>query len=130
METASHHSLTNQIKNANAVKKGSPDASSSVVKSKSPVTNGETIPTNSTNMSQSGKNGQSALNNMPPNNGKVKPGSSAADSGDSKRPGRITNQLQYLQKSVIKSLWKHQFAWPFHKPVDAETLNLPDYYDN
>ncbi|XP_073799312.1 bromodomain-containing protein 4 isoform X2 [Danio rerio] len=44
------------------------------------------------------------------------------------RPKRQTNQLQYLLKVVLKSLWKHQFAWPFHAPVDAVKLNLPDYY--
>ncbi|XP_058809499.1 homeotic protein female sterile isoform X3 [Phymastichus coffea] len=44
------------------------------------------------------------------------------------RPGRITNQLQFLQKGVIKPLWKHQFSWPFQQPVDAKKLNLPDYH--
>ncbi|KAM7371787.1 hypothetical protein PAMP_008997 [Pampus punctatissimus] len=44
------------------------------------------------------------------------------------RPKRQTNQLQYLLKVVLKTLWKHQFAWPFHAPVDAVKLNLPDYY--
>uniref|UniRef100_A0A3B5LR27 Bromodomain containing 4 n=1 Tax=Xiphophorus couchianus TaxID=32473 RepID=A0A3B5LR27_9TELE len=44
------------------------------------------------------------------------------------RPKRQTNQLQYLLKVVVKSLWKHQYAWPFHSPVDAIKLNLPDYY--
>ncbi|KAI4822857.1 hypothetical protein KUCAC02_008382, partial [Chaenocephalus aceratus] len=44
------------------------------------------------------------------------------------RPKRQTNQLQYLLKVVVKGLWKHQFAWPFHIPVDAIKLNLPDYY--
>ncbi|XP_035510412.1 bromodomain-containing protein 4 [Morone saxatilis] len=44
------------------------------------------------------------------------------------RPKRQTNQLQYLLKMVVKALWKHQFAWPFHSPVDAVKLNLPDYY--
>merc|ERR1739838_337548 len=46
----------------------------------------------------------------------------------SHRPGRITNQLQYIQKQVMKTVWKHQFAWPFHQPVDATKLNLPDYH--
>lgn len=41
------------------------------------------------------------------------------------RPKRQTNQLQYLLKMVVKGLWKHQFAWPFHAPVDAVKLNLP-----
>lgn len=41
------------------------------------------------------------------------------------RPRRQTNQLQFLLKVVVKALWKHQFAWPFHAPVDAVKLNLP-----
>lgn len=41
------------------------------------------------------------------------------------RPKRQTNQLQFLLKVVVKALWKHQFAWPFHAPVDAVKLNLP-----
>ncbi|XP_067894142.1 bromodomain-containing protein 3-like [Heterodontus francisci] len=45
-----------------------------------------------------------------------------------KKYSRITNQLQYLQKVVVKALWKHHFAWPFQQPVDAVKLNLPDYY--
>ncbi|XP_014399704.1 PREDICTED: bromodomain-containing protein 3 [Myotis brandtii] len=43
-------------------------------------------------------------------------------------PGRKTNQLQYMQNVVVKTLWKHQFAWPFYQPVDAIKLNLPDYH--
>lgn len=43
----------------------------------------------------------------------------------SRRQGRMTNQLQFLQKNVMKAVWKHQFAWPFHQPVDAKKLNLP-----
>ncbi|XP_028273246.1 bromodomain-containing protein 3-like [Parambassis ranga] len=42
--------------------------------------------------------------------------------------GRRTNQLQYMQNVVIKALWRHQFAWPFYKPVDAVTLGLADYH--
>ncbi|XP_067315652.1 bromodomain testis-specific protein isoform X2 [Pseudorasbora parva] len=45
-----------------------------------------------------------------------------------KKPGRLTNQLQYLEKVVLKSLWRHHFSWPFRQPVDAVRLNLPDYY--
>lgn len=44
------------------------------------------------------------------------------------RPGRNTNQLQYLIKTVMKAMWKHHFAWPFQQPVDARKLNLPDYH--
>uniref|UniRef100_A0A8C2XIT7 Bromodomain containing 3 n=1 Tax=Cyclopterus lumpus TaxID=8103 RepID=A0A8C2XIT7_CYCLU len=43
-------------------------------------------------------------------------------------PVRRTNQLHYMQNVVIKSLWRHQFAWPFHQPVDAVALGLPDYH--
>lgn len=42
-----------------------------------------------------------------------------------KRPGCVTNQLQYLEKVVIKALWRHQFSWPFRQPVDAVALRLP-----
>jgi len=44
---------------------------------------------------------------------------------DPSRQGRVTNQLQFLQKAMMKSLWRHHFAWPFHDPVDASKLNLP-----
>ncbi|KAM4740001.1 bromodomain testis-specific protein [Anableps anableps] len=45
-----------------------------------------------------------------------------------RRPGRLTNQLLYLEKVAMKALWKHQYSWPFREPVDAVTLCLPDYY--
>ncbi|XP_060809601.1 bromodomain-containing protein 3 isoform X2 [Amyelois transitella] len=45
-----------------------------------------------------------------------------------RRQGRMTNQLQFLQKNVMKAVWKHKLAWPFHQPVDAKKLNLPDYH--
>ena len=44
------------------------------------------------------------------------------------RPGRNTNQLNFLKNNVIKSLLKHQNAWPFLKPVDTIKLGLPDYF--
>ncbi|ENN75313.1 hypothetical protein YQE_08090, partial [Dendroctonus ponderosae] len=44
------------------------------------------------------------------------------------RPGRVTNQLQFLQRTVLKAVWKHHFSWPFQQPVDAKKLNLPDYH--
>ena len=52
-------------------------------------------------------------------------GDAAGQQAAARKPGRMTNQLQYLQKIVIKGLWKHHFAWPFHNPVDPEKLNLP-----
>ncbi|XP_028664917.1 bromodomain-containing protein 3-like isoform X2 [Erpetoichthys calabaricus] len=47
---------------------------------------------------------------------------------NSNKKGRKTNQLQYMQNVVVKTLWKHQFAWPFYQPVDAVKLSLPDYH--
>lgn len=44
------------------------------------------------------------------------------------RPGRNTNQLSFLSKTVLKAVWKHQFSWPFQEPVDTKKLNLPDYH--
>ncbi|KAF6717356.1 Bromodomain-containing protein 3 [Oryzias melastigma] len=44
------------------------------------------------------------------------------------RLGRRTNQLKYMQNVVMKSLWRHPFAWPFYQPVDAVALKLPDYH--
>lgn len=34
----------------------------------------------------------------------------------------------YLKNTVMKAVWKHQFGWPFHTPVDTIKLNLPDYH--
>lgn len=30
-----------------------------------------------------------------------------------------------MRKTLMKGLWRHQYAWPFHEPVDAVKLNLP-----
>jgi len=45
------------------------------------------------------------------------------------RRGRLTNQIQFLSKTVLKQIMRHQFAWPFMKPVDAVKLRIPDYYE-
>ncbi|KAJ7986417.1 hypothetical protein DPEC_G00339680 [Dallia pectoralis] len=45
-----------------------------------------------------------------------------------KKPGRLTNQLIYLEKVVLQALWKHHFSWPFRLPVDSVGLHIPDYY--
>ncbi|KAK6195468.1 hypothetical protein SNE40_000893 [Patella caerulea] len=65
----------------------------------------------------------------------IKDMNSTAGGGDSRgttpqqpKKGRLTNQLQYLLKVVIKAMWKHHFAWPFHVPVDPDKLGLPDYF--
>lgn len=41
------------------------------------------------------------------------------------RPGRLTNQLAFIQKNVIKAVCAHKYAWPLLEPVDAKKLNLP-----
>ena len=41
------------------------------------------------------------------------------------KKGRNTNQLQFLQKTVLRQIQKHEFAWPFAKPVDAVKLRIP-----
>ena len=32
-------------------------------------------------------------------------------------------------KRLISKLWKAPSAWIFHEPVDADKLEIPDYYD-
>lgn len=44
-------------------------------------------------------------------------------------PGRVTNKLALLKGSMMKAIWKHTHAWPFHAPVDTVKLNLPDYFN-
>ncbi|KPM06423.1 Bromodomain-containing protein 2 [Sarcoptes scabiei] len=44
------------------------------------------------------------------------------------RPGRNTNQLNYILKVINRNVWNHRFAWPFTKPVDAIKLCIPDYH--
>lgn len=50
---------------------------------------------------------------------------SPPETSNPSKPKRMTNQLQYLLKVVLRALWKHQFSWPFQQPVDAVKLNLP-----
>ncbi|NXN40629.1 BRDT protein, partial [Rhinoptilus africanus] len=47
---------------------------------------------------------------------------------NSQNSGCQTNQLQYIKRVVMKAVWRYKFSWPFHQPVDAAALNLPDYY--
>lgn len=62
---------------------------------------------------------------IPPMSQLAHPGPPQPPVKDPSRQGRMTNQLQFLQKVLLKSLWRHHFAWPFHEPVDAVKLNLP-----
>ena len=38
---------------------------------------------------------------------------------------RMTNQLQYMKKTVYPALMRHRFSWPFREPVDPVKLELP-----
>ena len=62
---------------------------------------------------------------MPPLSQMTQSGPPQPPVKDPARQGKMTNQLQFLQKVLLKSLWRHHFAWPFHEPVDAVKLNLP-----
>ena len=53
-----------------------------------------------------------------PKNGKWKPATR-----------RITNRLLMMKERVLESVCNHQFAWPFHTPVDTMKLGIPDYFD-
>lgn len=54
---------------------------------------------------------------------------------NTKRPRGMTKKEKRLETiwntcvSILSSLKKHRFAWPFLQPVDAEALNIPDYYE-
>jgi len=43
--------------------------------------------------------------------------------------GRNTNQLEFMRNVVMKTVWKHPNAWPFHAPVNTVRLGLTDYHD-
>lgn len=44
------------------------------------------------------------------------------------KPHRNSTQLQFVLKTMNRYLMRHNYAWPFHTPVDAIKLNLPDYH--
>jgi len=43
--------------------------------------------------------------------------------------GRHTNKIAIIKSNIIKAMWKHTHAWPFHTPVDTIKLGLPDYFE-
>ena len=55
-------------------------------------------------------------------------GSSDNMAGNRSNTGMTTNQLLFIQRTVLKPLWNHQISTPFKQPVDAVKLNLPDYH--
>lgn len=52
-----------------------------------------------------------------------------------KRPRVLSSKDKRLEAiwtqcaSILSTLKKHRYAWPFMQPVDAEALNIPDYYE-
>jgi len=48
-------------------------------------------------------------------------------SGSSGNPTRhpMTNQLTFVKRTLYPAMYKHQYSWPFHEPVDVVKLNLP-----
>ena len=55
---------------------------------------------------------------------KTSPGSPVVPDVAAKAERKTTNQLQFLLKAT-RALWRHHYAWPFHKPVDPVALSLP-----
>ena len=44
------------------------------------------------------------------------------------RPTRVTNQIKYILKELLKPILDHELATPFLQPIDAIRMNMPDYY--
>ena len=42
---------------------------------------------------------------------------------------QIYDSWEKAAKRLMNTLWKHNNAWIFHEPVDAEKLGIPDYFD-
>lgn len=45
------------------------------------------------------------------------------------KPMRNTNQLDFILKNVINTMWEHEYAWPFLKPLDKiiDVSIIPNY---
>jgi len=56
-------------------------------------------------------------------NGKKFIGATASTASPAPHP--LTNQLTFIKRTVYPAVYKHQFAWPFHDPVDVVKLKLP-----
>lgn len=41
---------------------------------------------------------------------------------NARKPGRLTNQLQYLENEVLEELWNHEYSGPFQVLVDPVSL--------
>lgn len=91
------------------------------------MTGDNCLVTNNTisNTSNQGNNNMNATTTNNVNSVLSKSHSMSSDYPCGTGMGRQTNQLKYLQSTVVKAMWKHTFSWPFQKPVDAEALRLP-----
>ena len=87
------------------------------------VSNGD-APTKTTNGGGGGAPPPRQEEECQPVNGMVNPPTQPPEN----RPGRVTNQLQFLKNNVVKAMWKHQYGWPFHQPVDTIKFGLKDYF--
>ncbi|XP_044756346.1 bromodomain-containing protein 3-like isoform X2 [Coccinella septempunctata] len=85
---------------------------------------GEASVQNKTSVDSNQQTSRAEQTTMEPINGVVQPPVHPPPD----KPGPVTNQLQFLQKTVFKAVWKHRFSWPFQHPVDAKKLGLPDYH--
>ena len=36
----------------------------------------------------------------------------------------FTNQLDFIEKNILPSLYEHGYSWPFHNPVDTVKYGL------
>ena len=88
------------------------------------VSNGDAAPSKTTNGGGGGAPPPREEEDMQPVNGMVQPPTQPPEH----RPGRVTNQLQFLKNTVIKGMWKHQYGWPFYQPVDTIKFGLKDYF--
>ena len=87
------------------------------------VSNGD-APSKTTNGGGGGAPPPRDEEQLQPVDGKVNPPTQPP----ANRPGRVTNQLQFLKNNVMKAMWKHQYGWPFHNPVDTIQFGLKDYF--
>jgi hypothetical protein len=51
------------------------------------------------------------------------------DAGAKGGEAPILESWDLAAKRLMNKLWKVQNAWIFHEPVDAEKLEIPDYYE-
>ncbi|CAI2356539.1 unnamed protein product [Caenorhabditis sp. 36 PRJEB53466] len=45
------------------------------------------------------------------------------------KPTRHTNCLDFVLFTIVRKTLMHKLSWPFHSPVDSESLDIPDYHD-